>query len=99
MRISILVYANNIVLIDNNRKEIEKTLKWLEKWMNIYKLTINHNKSTYIYNCDETMEPIYVQGKEILKIVKNKSYLYLEIHLNIDLYWEKHARTTKAKFL
>ena len=80
-----------IVLIGSNRKKIEKILKQLEKWMNTYKLTINHNKSAYIHNYDEAMEPIYIQEKEI--------YLYLGIHLNIDLDWEKHERTTKAKFL
>ena len=31
MKISILAYINNIVLIGNSRKEIKKTLKWLEK--------------------------------------------------------------------
>lgn len=85
MRISILVYANDIVLTDNNRKEIEKTPKWLEKWMDAYELTINYSKSAYTHNCDETMKPIYTQEKEISKIAKNESYLYLGIHFNIDL--------------
>ena len=59
MKISILAYANNIVLIGSSRKEIKKTLKQLEKWMNTYGLTINYNKSAYTHNCDKAMEPMY----------------------------------------
>ena len=33
------------------------------------------------------------------KYQKDESYLYLGIHINIDLNWEKHERTTRAKFL
>ena len=58
--------------------------------MNTYGLTINHNKSTYTHNCNKTMEPMYAQGKEIPKIAKDESYLYLGIHINIDLNCEKH---------
>ena len=67
--------------------------------MNTYGLTINYNKSAYTHNCGKAMEPMYAQGKEIPKIAKDKSYLYLGIHINIDLNWEKHERTTRAKFL
>ena len=88
MKISILAYADDIILIGSNRKEIEKTLKRLEKWMNTYGLIINHNKSAYTHNCDKAMEPMYAQGKEIPKIAKDESYLYLGIHINIDLNWE-----------
>ena len=73
MKISILAYANDIVLIGSSRKEIEKTLKQLEKWMNTYGLTINHNKSAYTHNCNKAIEPMYAQGKEIPKIAKDES--------------------------
>ena len=99
VKISILAYANDLVLIGSNRKEIEKILKWLEKWMNTYGLKINHNKSTYSHNSDRAMEPIHAQGKEIPKIARNELYQYLGIHLNINLNWEKHERATIAKFL
>ena len=99
MKINVLAYADDIVLIDSNRKEIEKTLKRLEKWMNTYGLTINHNKSAYTHNYNKAVESIYVQNKEIPRIAKNESYLYLGKYLNIDLNWEKHERTMRAKFL
>ncbi len=99
LKISILAYADDIILLGNNRNEINKITKWLTSWMDAYGLKVNHSKSGYTHNSPSKNQGIATQGHDIPTINKNESYLYLGININLDLNWEKHESTTKAKFL
>jgi exonuclease III len=96
-RINALAYCDDLLLIADNRKEMEEMLQTLGEWGIAHGFHVNENKSAYSHN-SETNLPIKIQGKTLPTLPPSDSYLYLGIWFNINLDWTKQQKALAKKF-
>ena len=90
-----LVFADDIALVANNKKELQKLLKIAEKYARKWKFSFNTKKCKLVMFNKKTQEPkIYLDGDQ-LEVVD--SYKYLGVWFSSDLSWKLHKETVLAK--
>ena len=78
---SILLYADDIALIAENEKDLQKMLTKLEEWCTKWQLFSNANKSKIVYFRKKNKQ------KPILNFMSGYQNCMLSVHINI---WALH---------
>lgn len=81
--LSILVYADEIVLISNSEKKAKKQFKILMSFCNIMQININAKKSATMSNLPNFK--LFIKSQPIFNLNKTESYKYLGLWINLDL--------------
>ena len=104
LKVPILAYADDLVLITNNAEDMDNLFSVFKKMTEVYGLTINSKKSKYTSN--EAIAPLVFIDKEGTKqtiniLTPQQNYKFLGIHLNLELNWKKNTdialRTFKSR--
>lgn len=96
LKISILAYMDDIVLMANSREELDQLLKQVEEYFNYYNMEIS-DKSVYTTNVYNMHERVFIQNTKIKRYGMNEPYKYLGFHTTINNNWEKHKTEAKEK--
>ena len=76
--ISILLYADDIVLMAPTEKKLQKMLNFVSKWCQKWRMAVNSDKTKIIHfrpACNEKSEFSFSMGSNSLEIVSNYKYL------------------------
>ena len=87
--VSILLYADDIVLLSNSENNLQKMLLYMNTWCEQWCLKINVTKSKVVHFRPKSIDQssfIFMCGTQIINIVKNYKYLgiILDEHLDFD---------------
>jgi Reverse transcriptase (RNA-dependent DNA polymerase) len=84
INIPILTYMDDIVIISQNKNDLDKIIKKLNKYFSHYKMEVSR-KSVYTNNKkEEEMKEIYIQNTKVQTIKSNKAYKYLGFWTTVD---------------
>ena len=84
---SILVYADDVVLLAENEADLQQLLQELHNWCETNRLTINANKSKVMHFRNETKlrsSTRFLCGPKILETVNQYMYLGLLLKEHLD---------------
>ena len=94
-RITVLAYADDLVLLSENETDLQNLLNILNQWCSIWQLCIKLDKTKVMHfrkkTCNRTQFDFTINGAS-LEIVSE--YKYLEVLLNEHLDFEKNSRVT-----
>lgn len=100
LRITILAYMDDIVLIAKSKTEMDNLIKMLEEFLTHYGMEIG-DKSAYTHTENITNEeektPPTIQGYKIQYLGPNEPYKYLGFLTNMNLTWTENFAETKRK--
>ena len=85
--VSILMYADDIVLIAETETNLQIMLNTLYKWCSTWGLVINNNKSAVVHfpsSSTEITQHEFVCGSEIINIAKSYKYLCVLLTDTLD---------------
>lgn len=91
--IKILAYADDIVLITEDKQELENMINFVNKFCYETGMKINAKKCGYATNCKYPKIPKF-NNEEVEFLGENKSYKYLGIQINLKLKWEDQYQTS-----
>ena len=89
---SITFHANNVVELETN---MNNTLKYLDIWLSINKLTINLNKTNFIvFNNDKIKLAIILHNT---RTIQKNSIKFLGVTIDANMNWKIHTNLVKYK--
>ena len=89
---SITFHANNVVELETN---MNNTLKYLDIWLSINKLTINLNKTnSIVFNNDKIKLAIILHNT---RIIQKNSIKFLGVTIDANMNWKIHTNLVKSK--
>jgi hypothetical protein len=94
MCISRLVYADDLVLIEKSRQEMEQMIHEMQKFSDYYGLEVNANKTEYTSrmpkgNNLQSIQPLCWREQPIKTLEPTEPYKYLGLWITADLNWNK----------
>ena len=92
MKVSILLYADDIVLIASEEESLQKMLDFVAEWYRKWRMSVNSDKTQVVHfrqHCVEQSQCIFKLGSDVLKTVQN--YKYLEVVLDEHMDFELNA--------
>ena len=90
-----LVFADDVVLLANNKGELQALLSIAEKYARTWNFTFNTKKCKVIVFTKRDAAPEIRLYGECLEVVKE--YRYLGVWFDVDLSWKLHKETILAK--
>ena len=90
--VSILLYADDIVILAENEENLQHMIRYMHKWCNQWRLKINHAKTNVMHfrnNRKPRTSFQFTYGNVPLDIVKR--YKYLGVYFNEQLSFAKSA--------
>ena len=90
MNVSILLYADDIVLIAPEEESRQKMLDFVAEWCRKWRMYVNSDKTQVVHfrqHCVEQSQYIFKLGSDVLKTVQNYKYLgvVLDEHMDFEL--------------
>lgn len=87
--ISILLYADDMVLITEREQDLQEMLNKMNEWCNQWRIKVNKNKSKIVhfrYNKQQQTKSSFTYGEEVLEMVKEYKYLgiIMDEYLNFN---------------
>ena len=87
LTLSILLYADDVVLISETEDGVQSMLDSLRDWSNRWKLKVNEHKSKVVHFRQASDEPTGMEfkyGDQVLEIVPMYRYLGLDLYDTVD---------------
>ena len=90
-----LCYADDLIIVTNSKKDLEKSIKILESWCGINFFDISVPKSkVLVINDKDLSEKVYIKNKEIEKVHEIK---YLGFYISENGSWDSHIEKSINK--
>jgi len=94
LTISVLAYADDIVLLASSRKDLIKMLQILKHNLDQYGININYDKSRYSSSLSVDTDIFLDKDHKLKYLHRSKSYRYLGLNINIQLDWKQDQSLT-----
>lgn len=96
-RISIMLYADDVVLLTDNAKDLQRLLDTVSIWCSKWRLTLNPDKTKIVvFRNRPVQEPSIQFTCGGANIEYANAYKYLGLELNCHLDWEKTVKALVA---
>ena len=101
--VSLLCYADDIVLLANNATDLQCMLDKVNEWCTSWQMTINVHKTKVVHFRNQSIQlyniPFTIDGKE-LDMVHSYKYLGLHLHEHLDMtFTAKHVAKAAQRAL